>query len=352
MGHRYIHASTLIAILLGVSICLGCNSIAGGDSFSPVRGPVVAVLGQSPFRVLLLDATTLADVGTVPLATQSIGMDSIGDRVLTAQCGQPGDKSDTRLGVIAPGAGRISYFDTGCLDPEAVFSTRSGWSVVVNGVIDEHGQRVERVIGAGTKVEPLTVPPAVQGGAATRDAVWLLCRPIDTGAAPAADRLLRVSGEGPAGQESLEVSATTALCGLSNALVSIHPVAGGTRIVLRDATTGAVMRERLVEGLTGGIGLLWGAGDRIIVADASQGDPSTVSRAVVFDEELRTLGEIEGLRGLTAAGIASDGSLVICEADGVVSIRDPKDFEVVTSRQVGTRTGELLDIAFVAPASR
>ncbi|MHB9003794.1 MAG: hypothetical protein ACYC6C_06975 [Coriobacteriia bacterium] len=353
MGHRSIRGPLLA--LVCVAICLsavGCDSVAGrARTFKPVRGPVIAVLAQLPSRIVLLQPDTLDRVGEVRLRSQSIGMTSVDDMLLTAQCGGPADASDTRIGLVEPYAGRIEYLDMKILDPEEIWATTSGWCLALNGLIDAKGMRCERIDPRKRTFTELAIPPAGQAGTGAASTVWVLHK----GVYGEQDRTIETFYIfGPTGDARLVKSETTAtcdLCGFDDVVISVEEHTDGTRLARRDSDTGEVLDQAVIPGVQAGPGCAWSAGPVLALANQAHGPGSSVREVVLVDSAtLKVLNRIS-VDGVGTVGPAGTGKVVVCEADGDVNVYLVENARLIAGTTIQGPAEELVEVSYLADSS-
>lgn len=354
MGHRSI-IRPLFALVCA-ALCLsvaGCDAVAGrARKFDPVRGPVIAVLAQLPSRIVLLEPDSLEYVGEIRLRSQSIGMTTVNDMILTAQCGAPGDASDRRIGFVEPYAGRIDYLDLGILDPEEIWAADEGWCLALNGLIDQGGMRCERIDPEGRTFTELSFPPAGQAGTGAGKVVWVLRKEVYGEQDHVTEDFLVFRRSGEPRTVPSEGTATVDLCGFDDVVITVEQHADGTRLVRRNAETGEPLGEGTIPGVFAGPGCAWAAGPVLALANHASGEGRNIREVVLVDpSSLEVLNRIEA-DGVGAVGPAGDGRVVVCEADGDVGVYSIESARLVAGTTIDGPAEELLEVGYLQEAAR
>ncbi|PKQ29709.1 MAG: hypothetical protein CVT60_03910 [Actinobacteria bacterium HGW-Actinobacteria-10] len=350
MGHRSIQRS--LTALVCTALCLtsaGCDAVAGrARQLEPVRGPVIAVLAQLPSRIVLLEPDTLKRIGEVRLRSQSIGMTATEDTILTAQCGRPGDASDTRIGFIEPYAGRIDYLDLNILDPEEIWSAGDGWCLALNGLIDARGMRCERIDPESRTFTELAIPPAGQAGAGAASTIWVLQKAVFGERDTVTESFFIFESSGKPRVVTSETTATCDLCGFDDVVVSVEDHAGDTRLVRRDAKTGEMLGDAVIEDVASGPGCAWSADTVLVLANQAEGAGVKVTEIVLVDPTSLVVSGRIPVDGVGAVGPAGTGRMVVCEANGEVSVYDIATTERIATTRIGGPAEELVEVAYLS----
>lgn len=352
MGDRSVPRRVLAALCAAVCLsATGCDAIAGRThTFKPVRDPLIAVLGQAPPRVDLLDARTLEVLQSVRLRSQALGMTVVGDSVVTAQCGDLGGSSDTKVGILRPFSGSIDYRDLGVLDPEEVWASGEGWCVALHGLVDSSGMKCSRIDLRSGKGEVLSIPPAGQAGAGTRDTVWILQQSVSGPDDLVTEDFYVFKASGEPKVIASDTTATVDVCGFDDAVITVARASGGTRLVRRDAVTGRVIAERTHPGITSAPGCAWAAGDVLVLADHAGSDDGEAREVVIVDPVTLEAGPRVPVDGVSAAGPAGNDRFVVCEIDGDVVVFRSSDGEMLCGTRLEGRPGELVEVVYSVPA--
>jgi len=346
MGLSTLRRILCAALVLATGVVqAGCTQ-RSEPRFEATREPVIAVLCQMSREVVLLDPSDLGVVQRIPLRSQSLDMDVSGRVILTAQSGGHGADMGREFGRVTLETGRVEYSALESMDIQMVAAPVGGWHMLTTGLISSEGQWLHRVSPEGD-VENLHLSPGVCGCVSTADNVWVWHYWDDETGHPT-DRYLVYDQTGEPRAISSELTLTTTLCGFERQVVAFAADDDAATLVRHDPRSGAVLGSERITGFETGPCYAWAAGDCIAIADGPYGDYYEASRLVLVDAvSLKVEGAVESLHGVSAVNEGPDGTLIICEGDGTVSLLDSTTLKVRASEVVGDPQGDLVDVEFI-----
>jgi hypothetical protein len=341
----------LVVVLAGV---LACALVAGmfirakrpESGFGVPGGPVLAVLGLSPPRVMLVDPVSLEIEQTIALRSPSIDLDGEWPYVLTAQCGGPGDASDTVVGLLDLERGSLRYVDTGHLDPETV-CIAGDMAMCVHGEVLEHGMAGAVVdIDEGAS-EGVVVPHGTVAMTGAGDAAWLAERVPGVEGQSSQDRLWSFDRHGvPSAIATVPPVLTMDGVGRKVFVLVDGPE---PTVMLLDATSGSLIGEVDLSGdLPSACRVCAIAEDRFAVSDYDGADPDDRSGGVVILEIGGMAVRVDGdTPGPVAMAGTPGGLVVVCQSSGELVRVDEYTGMVVRRSKLTAELGDLVDVAYV-----
>lgn len=344
-------------VLMSAVWITGCDSfrdsVAVSETrigFHPVREPVIAVLAMRPPRVLLLDQRDLHTLQEVPLRSLSIDMDCSDARVLTAQCGPPGERSDTAIGVLDLVRGTGTYIETGHLGPERVVDVDGSWAFSLSSSVLEAGMGADVLDLDEMKATGLTVPHGTRGFAAIRGRLWLAERWFVDGSETPAEYLYEFGADRSARPLSLDARDVAAIADTGVGVVVVrwrpqHPETGRAELYSYEE---ALVRSVDLTGLAGEPVAVVGdgaGGFAVLSARGEDGPGSLVFVPGTADAPSWTVAHIEGPVALAGA---PDAFVVGSRSTGEVRVIRATDGKVMQLRKVFAESGELADVGYCA----
>ena len=336
--------AVLVAAMIGIKGAW--SSGEGASRFTVPDESMLAVLALYPPRVLVVDPVTLEVAQTIPLRSASIDLDGADGIVVTAQCGRPGDGSDTVLGVLDLGEGSLEYLETDHLDPEVV-CVSGDTAICLNGEVLEHGQAGALLDLPTRSVTPLVLPHGTVAMAGGQESVWLAERVPGDDAESLDDRLWVFDSDG---SPSLVASVP--------AVAAMDAIGDRVWILHQGEHPSVAVRAGRAEkpGLTVALDQLMPAARRIcalkaggfVVSDYDGADPKDGSGSVlIFDEDGAPTHVAEPMPGPTVMVETPEGLVVVCQASGELARVDIDTGEVLARKEITSEAGDLVDCAYI-----
>ena len=346
---RYVLVVTAALVVL-VAAMIGTRGAwspgEGASRFTVPDESVLAVLALYPPRVLVVDPVTLEVAQTIPLRSASIDLDGSEGIIVTAQCGRPGDDSDTVLGVLDLGKGSLDYLETNHLDPEVV-CVSGDTAICLNGEVLQHGQAGALLDLPTRSVTSLVLPHGTVAMAGGRESVWLAERVPGDDADSPDDRLWVFDSDGSPSLVA-SVPAVAAMDAIGDRVWILHQgehpsVAVRAQGAGKPALTVALDRvmpeaRRICALETGGF----------VVSDYDGADPKDGSgNVLIFDEDGAPTHVPEAMPGPTAMAETPEGLVVVCQASGELARVDIGTGEVLAREEITSEVGDLVDCVYV-----
>ncbi len=318
--------------------------------FQPVREPVIAVLAMRSPRVLLLDRRDLHTLQEVPLRSLSIDMDCSAERILTAQCGPPAERSDTAIGVLDLARGTRRYIETGHLGPERVVDVDGIWAFALSSSVLDAGMGADVLDLDEMKATGLTVPHGTRGFAAIRGRLWLAERWFGDGNETPTVHMYEFGADRSVRPLPLDARDVAAIADTGRGVVVVrwrpqHPEIAGAELYSYEET---LVRSVELTGLAGEPVAVVGdgaGGFAVLSARGEDGPGSLVFVSGTADAPSWTVAHIDGPVALAST---NDAFVVGSRSTGEVRMIRATDGKVTLRRKVVAEAGDLADVGYCA----
>ncbi len=311
--------TVMVGIRFGES---GTEASRATSEFEPLAAPTLAVLLLEPPTVVLLNPETLTVEREIRLRSESIDIEARGDALVTAQCGGPGDASDSAVAVITPATGRVEYVETGFLDAEHVTpwgsAADSRW-LVIHGEVSNGGSAGAIVDAASLRARDYSLSTGILCAENVNGQVWATGLTGDGSGENLAEELFIGNDAGWRLIEAVS-DPVHAICEVDDGAVVVQSLDQGVaRIAVRDSE-GREIRDGRVGGFRAGVGRACSVKLGLLaIADSDWRDPGRGEQIILVDSEsLEATGHVMGVPGPITLCAYEGALLVGCERTGEV----------------------------------